>query len=141
MNEKTDFSRLVLLVGILLSVCAFGVAFKPEEALETISNEQPGNQQPGWHPTPIAEPALSDIEALTFCQETIRSQSLNPSNAEIPYSKNSGSRGEYSFSWPTASGLLLQNAFGAMISSSASCSVNKQTGRITLLTINGKKIN
>lgn len=73
--------------------------------------------------------------AYAACAAEIRSASTNPSAAKIPYVKT---RGELT-AWAHGDGLRLQNQYGAMIDSSASC-ITDAEGRVIGLTINGDQI-
>lgn len=82
----------------------------------------------------------TSIDALTECQLAIKKASLNSEAARVPYRDVRTTDPEFVISWPRGSGLLLQNEFGTMIESSASCAFDRRLQRITVLTINGKDV-
>jgi|SRR5690606_9512414 len=76
-------------------------------------------------------------DALSMCRQAIKAASANPSAAKIPSANNIGPEGgEFRFSWPHGSGLQLQNGYGAMIDTGATCSVSADGKRITFLFLN-----
>lgn len=77
-------------------------------------------------------PPTSDY---SVCAEAIRGASENPTAAEIPYVKTLNGL----TSWPRGSGLRLQNQFGAMIDTTASC-ITDGRGNVTGLSISGETI-
>lgn len=79
-------------------------------------------------------------DALTACQTAIKRAATNPSAAEIPFTKNHGTAGEYYFAWPHGSGLRLQNDLGALVDASASCTVAADGTTVTSLSISGDTI-
>lgn len=69
------------------------------------------------------------------CKQAILAAAKNPSAAKVPLGKNIGGY----LSWPHGHGLRLQNDFGAMIDSTASCFTDGR-GKVTGLSINGETI-
>jgi hypothetical protein len=59
----------------------------------------------------------------------------------VPYVNDQGGGGEFYFAWGASTKpVRMKNGFGALLESGASCTVNKQTGQITSLTLNGKSV-
>lgn len=69
------------------------------------------------------------------CAAAIRGASKNPTSAKIPYAKT---RGDLT-AWAHGDGLRLQNQYGAMIDTTASC-ITDGRGTVTGLSINGETI-
>jgi len=84
-------------------------------------------------------PSGSGGPAFVNCSNSIRSAVSNPSAAVIPYIPNRGTRGDGYYAWTHGSGLRLQNEFGALIDSTASCTTDIN-GTITSLSVNGESI-
>ena len=83
--------------------------------------------------------ALMDAEVL--CQEAIRRAAKNPSGAKIPPGSSRGVNADgpgYVVNWSHGAGLRLQNGFGALIDTTASCvAVNN---RVISLVLDGEKV-
>ena len=88
-----------------------------------------------------ARTTMSDMEALTLCQMTIKQISKDPEKASVPYVKDNGSGSESYFAWGASTKMLrLRNGLGLEVAGTGSCIVNRDTGRITQLTVNGADI-
>jgi hypothetical protein len=70
-------------------------------------------------------------EALRACQSSIKR--ANGGIREVPRTQNRGSGGEFVLLWDNANP-------GGSPAVEASCTVNRQTGRVTSLTLNGKSV-
>lgn len=90
----------------------------------------------------MAPPARPNhtVNARMNCEMAIKASAKNPSAAKIPHVRNQGAGGEFYFAWPHGSGLRLQNGFGAMIDTSAACTVSANGRTVTSLSINGETI-
>lgn len=81
----------------------------------------------------------NEISSLTLCQMAIKRRSRDPENAEVPYVKNFGSSSEHYFAWGADTKMArLRNGLGIDVASTASCTVDVDSRRITSLTINGE---
>ncbi len=81
---------------------------------------------------------MKDFQALALCQEQIKSASLDRASAEVPYVENMGTGGEFYFAWGAQTKpARLRNGAGLDATASASCIVNRATGQVTQLTLNG----
>lgn len=81
---------------------------------------------------------VSQSAALTTCQYALKTMSKDPESAEVPYVDDFGSGNEFYFAWGVSTKpVRMKNSFGAMLSSGASCIVDKTTGRITSISLNG----
>jgi predicted RNA-binding Zn-ribbon protein involved in translation (DUF1610 family) len=81
--------------------------------------------------------------ALATCQNIIAEVSKYPAKADVPFVQNQSAKydPEYYFAWgPSTKHAMLMNGLGLMAPTSASCNVNRLTGKITALTINGKTV-
>ena len=79
--------------------------------------------------------------AQVTCELAIKRLSLDPETAEVPFVNGADISGEFSFSWGASTkNIRMRNGLGLDVPASASCSVNKQTGMITFLTLNGETI-
>lgn len=87
-----------------------------------------------------ASTGIDRIEALVLCQQNIKRLSINPNTAEVPRANAIDNGETWRFLWNNDSGLQLQNQFGAMIGVFGACSVDKATGKITNLRIDGETI-
>ncbi len=76
--------------------------------------------------------------SLTTCQYALKAMSKDPESAEVPYVDNFGSGNEFYFAWGASTKpVRMKNSFGAMLSGGASCIVDKTSGRITSISLNG----
>ena len=75
--------------------------------------------------------------ALLHCQIAIRRASLNGAQAVVPKVRNvyPATEGQYAFDWKGGSGLQLQNGYGAMVDTYATCLVSKKDLEIDRLLI------
>lgn len=81
----------------------------------------------------------NEISSLTLCQMAIKRRSRDPENAEVPYVKNFGSGTEHYFAWGAETKMArLRNGLGIDVASTASCTVDVESRKITSLTINGE---
>jgi hypothetical protein len=86
-------------------------------------------------------PEISFAAALTKCQYALKGQSKDPDSAEVPYVNDFGSGKEFYFAWGASSKpVRMKNSYGAILSAGASCTVNKATGQITSLSLDGRTI-
>lgn len=90
---------------------------------------------------PSAPIGSSESGALTLCQSALQRVSLDPATAEVPYVDDMGKGGEFYFAWGASTKpVRMKNGMGTMRAAGASCTVNKQTGKITSLTLDGKTV-
>lgn len=82
----------------------------------------------------------NSVLAVTACQDALRGAAINPSRAIIPYRGPVKSDGVYLVSWPSGTGLQLQNGGGTLVDASASCDYSASHGKVTTLTVNGKVV-
>lgn len=88
-----------------------------------------------------AERGFRDVDALTLCQMTLKQFARDPGKAEIPYVQNFGSGSEFQFAWGASTKhLRLRNGLGLDVAATASCTVDRNTRRITTLTLNGQTL-
>lgn len=91
--------------------------------------------------TPAEPFGSSESGALSVCQSALKAVSRDPETAEVPCVANQGSGSEFYFAWGISTKpVRMKNGFGALLSTGASCTVNKQTGKITGLTLDGKTV-
>lgn len=90
------------------------------------ANQQPAQSSDG-----------QEAGALLHCQIAIRRASLNGARADVPTVRNvyPATEGQYAFDWKGGSGLQLQNGFGAMVDTYATCLVSKKDLEIDRLLI------
>jgi hypothetical protein len=104
-------------------------------ALDPESNKAPAAK------STASSQGMSQIEALGKCQHVLKALSKDPSSAEVPYVDDFGSGNEFYFAWGASSKpVRMKNSYGAMLSAGASCTVNKTTGQITSMTLEGKTV-
>lgn len=99
------------------------------------------DKEPKKAPSTAAPTEMSFAQALTKCQYAIKDMSKDPESAEVPYVEDFGSGNEYYFAWGAQTKpVRMTNSFGAMLSAGASCTVNKSTGKIAAISLDGKSV-
>ena len=81
------------------------------------------------------------MSAQLLCADAIRLSAKNPSSAKIPHPQQRGRNADgpgFVINWPHGNGLRLQNGFGAMVDTTASCTVTD--GRVTRLLLDGNEM-
>ena len=81
------------------------------------------------------------MDALYLCQQAMKSASLDPNKAEVPFVMPTSDAAEFHFSWGASTKRMrMRNGLGMDVPATGSCSVSKSAKRITYMTINGKTI-
>ncbi|MFD1709820.1 hypothetical protein FVQ98_14200 [Ottowia sp. GY511] len=94
-------------------------------------------------PAPAQSPADTQAAgALLHCQTAIRRASRNAQRAVVPSVPQSFplDADQYGFEWKSGSGLQLQNGFGAMLDTYATCVVSKRDLEIDWLEIGSETV-
>lgn len=82
---------------------------------------------------------VSQSMALARCQIALKAMSRDPESAEVPYVNNFGGVNEFYFAWGASTKpVRMKNGFGAILSAGASCIVDRTSGEITSITLDGK---
>lgn len=89
-------------------------------------------------PSPARSTPYGADDALIECQRTLKNRSLNPSAAVVPDANVIENAEGYSVTWPLDAGLLLTNAAGELVGSTATCAVSRERKRVTTLHVNGQ---
>lgn len=81
-------------------------------------------------------------EAYDRCEQAVRLTAKNPTTAKIPNVRIDGRYRSYGydFEWPIGTGLQMQNGFGAMIDTQATCGYNTATKSVVYLVIDDKTV-
>lgn len=83
---------------------------------------------------------LREYQALAMCQEALTKASRDPASAEVPSVPNVG-HADFYFVWNSQTKpTRMKNGFGALLAASASCTVSKETKRITSLSLDGQSL-
>lgn len=99
------------------------------------------NEGSGTGKGAAAPGGLSHVDALTMCQMALKRVSRDPDNADIPYVSNMGKGPEFYYAWgPQTKVARMRNGLGLDVATTASCTVDATTKRITSLTLDGKTI-
>lgn len=91
-------------------------------------------------PDPELSRQMDAAFAFGACEKAIKSAAKNPSSAVIPSRPNLADSGGFMFAWKKGDGLLLQNAYGAKLDTTATCIVNDDKQTVMALVIDGKKL-
>lgn len=84
---------------------------------------------------------MDSMDALFLCQTALKRASRDPEKAEVPYVPDMGKGKESYFAWGSSTKMArMRNGFGLEVATSASCTVDRPTKRITSLTLDGKSI-
>lgn len=87
-----------------------------------------------------AAAGIDAASAFVICENAIRSASVNPSTAVVPHARAIDNGQSWRYVWLRDAGMQLQNGFGAMVGAAGACSVDKASGRITQLYVNGETL-
>lgn len=90
---------------------------------------------------PVTASAMSDMDALYLCQQAMKSASIDPDKAKVPYVKVTSSVDEYNMSWGRSTKhMRMRNGMGNEVPVSGSCAVSKSARKIVYMTIDGKTV-
>lgn len=96
---------------------------------------------PQQREAPKQKEFLTSAQAWATCQNAMLAAAKFPDKAEVPFVDDQAGLSEGYFAWgPETKHMMMMNGLGLLAPTTGSCNVDKVTGKITGLTINGKTI-
>lgn len=84
---------------------------------------------------------ISQLDAIFLCQTALKAASRDPERADVPYVEGKLSGNEYYFAWGNSTRpVRMRNGFGIEVAAGASCFVDRNSRKVTGLTLDGKSI-
>ena len=91
--------------------------------------------------TALAQKRVEWSTALERCQGTLRTAARDPETAKIPVVYPMQGGADWRFLWAAHTKLVrMRNGLGAEVAVGALCVVDEDTGKIKLLTLDGKQL-